>query len=98
MATGMVGWGQALGSAYGSVMQGSTVNVTTSSTDGLLCLGDYAQYNPQQYTNSIAWNNGLQMLQQAQQSIQKPIEKAKSILQSLRDEMHGWCSNVLEVA
>jgi hypothetical protein len=93
-------WGTALGSAAGGLL--GSLNATTTVTDSSLIVGsDYAYTYPyQQYYTTIGIQQNAidQMIQPLVDRSQKVASRAKSILQSLRDEMHSWCSNILEVA
>lgn len=104
MASQMWDYASSLATAY----QNSGYAITTTTTDDT---DVYITSGTQQYnlTNALQgwYGNGIggalgglaqQSTQQLAQSMQKPIEKAKNILESLRNEIHNWCANALEVA
>jgi len=92
-------WGGALGSAAGGLLGGAVTTSTDYATNSLSVVSgtDQYVYPYQQFYNNIGIDFNS-MLQTAQQSVQKPIDKAKNILESLRDEISNWCASALEVA
>jgi len=99
-----VGWGGALGAAYGNILGGASVNATNSilsvgSTTDSTAAGLYGITQQYVYPHQEMYNNiRIDAIQSLQNAVQKPVEKAKRILESLRSEINNWCSNVLEVA
>jgi hypothetical protein len=88
-----VSWGGALGGALDNSGMLTSTSTTSSGFQGL-----QGWYEPQQQQMYQSVNLSNLCIQPIADVAKKTRDKAKSILESLRDEISNWCSSALEVA